>query len=265
MSDRFEDVTETITGAKGMPDTPRWVLVVDDEPDTCANLADILGDLGYQVDVAHSGPQALKLAAGRMYDLALLDLRMPGMDGLELYRQLKERSAGTVAILVTAYASGETAQRARDAGAWQILPKPVDIAKLLELVQQALDQPLVLVVDDDRELCATLWDVLRERGYRVHLAHDVPQAGSVLAGAAIEVVLLDLKLPGGDGTQVLQQIRRQAPQARTILITAYRDELEEKVQAALAEGASTVCYKPLEMDNLLQQLHSLCQFDPGSK
>lgn len=247
-----------------MPDQPRWVLVVDDEPDTCANLADILGDLGYRVETAHSGPQALALAEQRMYDLALLDLRMPGMDGLELYRRLKERSAGTVAILVTAYASGETARRAREAGAWQVLSKPVDMGALLTLVQQALDEPLVLVVDDDRELCATLWDVLRERGYRVHLAHDVPQAGRVLEAARVDVVLLDLKLPGGDGTQVLQHIRRQVPQARTILITAFRDELGKQVEAALAEGASTICYKPLEMDRLLAQLQSLCPAGPGS-
>lgn len=241
----------------------RWVLVVDDEPDTCANLADILEELGYRVDVAHSGPQALELAKQRMYDVALLDLRMPGMDGLELYRRLKEQSAGTVAILVTAYASGETAQRALDAGAWQVLAKPVDVATLLALVQQALDQPLVLVVDDDRELCATLWDVLRERGYRVHLAHDVPSAGEVLQTAEIQVVLLDLKLPGGDGTHVLQQIGSQVPQARTILITAYRNELGEKIEAALAQGASTVCYKPLEMEQLLRQLQSLCPAGPG--
>jgi DNA-binding response OmpR family regulator len=246
-----------------MPDPSRWVLVVDDEPDTCANLADILSELGYRVEVAYNGPQALALAEQRMYDLALLDWRMPGMDGLELYRRLKERSAGTVVILVTAYASGEMTQRAHDAGAWKVLSKPVDIDVLLALVQQAMDLPLVLVVDDDRELCAALWDVLQERGYRVHVAHDVPQAARVLEGAAIAVVLLDLKLPGGDGTQVLQQIRRQAPHTRTILITAYRDALAD-VDAALAAGASAVCYKPLEMEHLLKQLQGLSQAPSGS-
>src|SRR5262249_41613915 len=58
------------------------VLVVDDDVDTCRNLSDILADLGYQVDTAHDGPQALELVRRRPYDVALLDLRMPGMDGL---------------------------------------------------------------------------------------------------------------------------------------------------------------------------------------
>lgn len=247
-----------------MADRPPQVLVVDDEPDTCANLADILQELGYRVDVAFNGREALALARQRVYDLALLDLRMPGMDGLELFRRLRQFSAGTVAILVTAHATPETAGRALEAGAWEVLPKPVDMGRLLALVQQLLDLPLVLVVDDDRDLCAALWDVLRERGYRVHLAHDVGQAGGVLAQAEVDVVLLDLKLPGGDGVELLRQMRGRLPRVRTILITAFRDELNMKIQAALAEGASMVCYKPLEMDLLLRQVQSLCPPGPGS-
>ena len=61
------------------------------------------------------------------YEVALLDLRMPGMDGLELYRRMREISAETVAIVVTAYASSDTAKSVLATGAWKILPKPVNI------------------------------------------------------------------------------------------------------------------------------------------
>ena len=101
------------------PTDPR-VLVVDDELDTCSNLSDILTDLGYRVDIAHDGAAALELVRQRPYDVALLDLKMPGMDGLTLYREIKKLRAGTVAILVTAYASGATAEEALAAGAWQV-------------------------------------------------------------------------------------------------------------------------------------------------
>ena len=78
------------------------ILVVDDEVDTCRNLSDILTDLGYRVDVAHDGLTALELVRQKPYDVALLDLKMPGMDGLTLYREIKKVRAGTVAIVVTA-------------------------------------------------------------------------------------------------------------------------------------------------------------------
>src|SRR5512147_828002 len=76
------------------PQSPT-LLLVDDDVDICANLADILGDLGgYRVDVAHDGPTALELVRQRPFDVALLDLKMPGMDGLTLYRELKKLRAG---------------------------------------------------------------------------------------------------------------------------------------------------------------------------
>jgi DNA-binding NtrC family response regulator len=176
-----------------------WILVVDDDADTCQNLADILTDLGYRVDTAPDGPAALELVRRRAYDVALLDYKMPGMDGLTLYREIKRLRADTVAIVVTAYASGTGAEEALAAGAWQVLPKPVDFGRLLGLVEEAVGQPLVLVVDDDRDLCATLWDVLRERRYRVGLAHDVAEAEVQARDRAFQAVLLDLRLPAAAG------------------------------------------------------------------
>ena len=118
------------------------ILVVDDEVDTCRNLSDILTDLGYHVDIAHDGLSALELVRKNPFDVALLDLKMPGMDGLTLYREIKKLRAGTVAIVVTAYAGGNTSTEALAAGAWRVLAKPVDFPKLLKLVDEALGQPL---------------------------------------------------------------------------------------------------------------------------
>jgi two-component system response regulator HydG len=235
------------------------VLVVDDEPDTCRNLSDILTDLGYRVDTAGDGASALDLVRRTAYDVALLDLRMPGMDGLTLYREIKKLRAGTVAILVTAYASGTTHEQALDAGAWQVLPKPVDVRSLLDLVDTALGQPLVLVVDNDHDLCENLWQLLRERGYRVALAHDATGAAEQLRDTSFRVVLIDMKLPDGDGTEVFRLVRGADPKARTVLITGNRPEMDELVGRALAEGADAACYKPFDVPRLLETLDRLAR------
>src|SRR5271157_3244996 len=106
------------------PETPR-ILVVDDDPDICRNLSDILTDLGYRVDYAFDGTSALELVRQHPYDLALLDLKMPGMDGITLYREIKKQRAGTVSLLVTAFAGAATADEALAAGAWKVVAKPV--------------------------------------------------------------------------------------------------------------------------------------------
>jgi DNA-binding NtrC family response regulator len=238
------------------------ILVVDDDVDICRNLSDILTDLGYQVDMAHHGAAALELVRQRPYDVALLDLRMPGMDGLTLYREIKKLRAGTVALLVTAYAGPETADEALAAGAWQVVAKPVDLPKLMGLVDDALGQPLVLVVDDDHDLCDNLWDLLREGGYRVGVAHDVRDAEHQLEDPRLKVVLIDMRLPSGDGRDIFRLVRRLSPQARTVLITGQRGETAGLVAQVLSEGADAVCYKPFDVPDLLTTLRQLASPPP---
>lgn len=240
-----------------MSDRQPSILVVDDEKDTCANLKDILGDLGYDVDVAYDGPSALELVEQRPYDVALLDLKMPGMDGLELYRRIKKMRADTVAIIVTAYASSETADSAKDAGALEIVPKPIDFPRLMKLVDEVLDQPLLMVVDDDHYLCDTLWDLFREKEYRVNVAHSLAESQKLLENRDYRVVLIDMKLGDGGGEELYRMVRQLAPEARTMLITGFRDETDRIIQKIMSEGADAVCYKPFDVAKLLQMVQQL--------
>ena len=233
------------------------ILVVDDDDDTCHNLSDILIEMGYHVDTASNGPAALALVRRRAYDVALLDFKMHGMDGLTLYRKIKEIQASTVAIIITAYSTCGTEDEARGAGTWKILAKPVDFAQLLPLVDEALRQPLVMIVDDDHELCRNLWDVLRERGYRVGLAHTAAEAREQLEDRGYRIVLTDMKLPDGDGSELIQTVRQSDPDVHTVLITGHRAELQQVINQALTEGADAVCYKPFDVDELLATLKRL--------
>ena len=104
----------------------RSVLVVDDDYDAGQNLGDILTDLGYQVDVANDPLFALQMALEKNYDIALLDFKMPGMDGLTLARKLKEQRCSTILILTTAYANGDTLATAQRDGIWRVFSKPLD-------------------------------------------------------------------------------------------------------------------------------------------
>jgi CheY-like chemotaxis protein len=233
------------------------VLVVDDDVDTCHNLSDILTDFGYEVMTAHNGPDALVLVRQHAFDVALLDLKMPGMDGLTLFREIKKLNSGTVGIIVTAYATGDSAEQALQAGAWHVLSKPVDLGRLMPLVDEASQQPLVMIVDDDSDLCESLWDVLRDRGYRVCVAHDDVEAAEKLKGQNHRVVLIDMKLPHGDGSSVYRLVRSANPEARVVLITGFRSELQKLIDQVVGEGADAVCYKPFEMPQLLDTIGRL--------
>jgi len=239
------------------------ILVVDDDPDICRNLSDILTDLGYHVDTATDGLSAIELVRRKAYDVCLLDLKMPGMNGVEVYRAIRRLRASTVALIVTAYASQATAEEALQAGAWRVLPKPVDLPRLLGLVKEALGQPLVLVVDDDSDLCATLWDLLRERGYRVGIAHDPAAAGTQLGDTQFQVVLIDMRFPSGNGGDVFRVVRECNPKARTVIVTGHAVEIDDLIQNVLRSGADAVCLKPFDVPKLLDLLGELARNQAG--
>ncbi|MBI3461506.1 MAG: response regulator [Planctomycetes bacterium] len=114
------------------------ILVVDDDADTCRNMADLFGDLGYATETAEVGEIALEKARQQPYDLGLLDLRMPGMDGLTLCRHLKRLQPLMVTMIVTAYAASGLDEEARAAGARHVVAKPVNFPRLLAFVRDAL-------------------------------------------------------------------------------------------------------------------------------
>jgi DNA-binding response OmpR family regulator len=118
--------------------TQAAILMVDDDPDQCQNLSEILTDRGYRVDTAAEGQSALRLVERQAYDLALLDLRMPGMDGLALCREVIRLRPATVALLMTGYPEDVLPAVARAAGVHHVLPKPVNIPRLLMRIEESV-------------------------------------------------------------------------------------------------------------------------------
>ncbi len=125
--------------AKGMSNVERRVLIVDDEPNMLDVLSDVLTDEGYNVDVASSGTDAISKAAFGDFHVAVLDLKLPDMSGLDILREIKSKTPQTVTIMITAYSSVDTAIQAMKIGAYDYITKPFKIEQFKKTVASALE------------------------------------------------------------------------------------------------------------------------------
>lgn len=116
------------------------ILVVDDNPDNLKLVRWTLEDEGYNVTEAVTAEEALDLAARRDFDLVLMDISLPGMDGKEATRRLRSipRYASTPILAVTAHAISEEQAEIRTSGVSEVIHKPIDIKQLLKTIQQYL-------------------------------------------------------------------------------------------------------------------------------
>jgi two-component system response regulator HydG len=117
------------------------ILMVDDDRSTCAMIAKMLSLHGYRVDVAYGPNRALELIQQNEYALALIDYRMPDMDGVELYRRIQEIRPEIVGVFLTGYPTIDTVFPAIGVGIQRVLAKPADSSELLEVVEQFVGRP----------------------------------------------------------------------------------------------------------------------------
>lgn len=133
------------------------LLVVDGNRELCQTLADILGEEGFWVDTAFTGGQALEKLEGKFYNVVLLDIRLPDMEGIEALRQLKRRRPETEVIIMTGYASLENSVAALREDAFAYMLKPMSREELVNSVGEALEKQQGLL-RRSRELAQAKWD-----------------------------------------------------------------------------------------------------------
>jgi two-component system NtrC family response regulator/two-component system response regulator HydG len=188
------------------------IVVIDDEVNAAAALETLLKEDGYEVARAHDARSGLQLLEKVAPDVVLTDLRMPGMDGLELLAKIKEIRPETMVILMTAYGTVKTAVKAMKLGAEDYLSKPIDVEELEVVLQKALERKGLL------EEARTLRERL-EHKYRLdNLVGESPEMLSVfktirqVAPSAASVLLLG---ESGTGKELFAQALHQNSPRRT--------------------------------------------------
>jgi DNA-binding NtrC family response regulator len=223
-------------------------------------MALILRRRGYAVVTAQDGEEAIQRVEEQPFDVIFMDIKMPLMNGVETYRRIKGIRPEAVVVMMTAYAVEDLVEEALQKGAYGIVYKPLDVERVVAIIEEARDAKqgaLVLVVDDDPGTCITLRNILIKKGYQVGIAHTGEEAIGVAQERAYGVIFIDMKLPTINGLETYLAIREINPQAVAIMMTAYRQEMADLVEEALQNHAYACLYKPLEMEELLRLVEEI--------
>ena len=233
------------------------ILVVDDLKSMRMTLGGILEDEGHNVVLAENGYQAIEAAKQVPFDLIFMDIKMPGINGVQTFREVKKINPQAAVIMMTAYSVEELVREALEEGAYAVVYKPFDIEQVVSIIEAALHKTLILVVDDyfaDRE---TLKTILEERGYRVVAAETGAEALARVKEKHFDIIFLDIRLPDIDGAHIFEQVKAVDPEVAVIMMTGYSEE--ELVRRAISQGAYTCIYKPFNVEKILTLVGKISQ------
>jgi CheY-like chemotaxis protein len=218
------------------------ILVVDDEDAVLFTTVANLELEGFEVVGATGAAEALAAIRTQRFDLVLSDVRMPGMDGVELFRRIRQIDRDVPVVLMTAFALEGLVEEALREGAFAVLPKPLPVDQLLRSISRALRRPVVLVVDDAPAVADSTAAALREAGVSAQAVYDGPQALAAIESRAVDVCVVDLVMPGVDGSETIRRIVAQHPAMVCIAVSG--QDVPDLVRR-VAVAAFAVLRKPV--------------------
>lgn len=236
------------------------IMVVDDDPAMLLSICDILEFEDYDVEAVKDGFEALEKASAERFDLVLMDINMPGMNGVDAFRKIRLISPTTVVVMMTGFSVEDLVEQALNEGAYTVLYKPLDIKNVLATVHTVVDASCILVVDDEPDNRESLQMVLEDTGIRVALAENGKQAVEKVQENHFDIVLMDVGMPGMDAFEACERIVEMDPRVKVIFVTAH--ELEEYSRKALSAGAFSLLSKPVEPDDMVTLVNSIVNHYP---
>ena len=253
------------------------ILVIDDERSIRNSLKEILMDEGYEVDTAEDGPSGIDLSLKERYDVIFCDIKMPGMDGVETTRKIREIVGNdTPIIILTSYNWDDVEEEARSAGVDTFVPKPLFAENVLEEFRKAFKLKNASLITDRVDL----------KGRRILLAEDMPVNAEIMTmvlgmremevdlaengkiavdlftshhAGYYDAILMDMRMPVMDGLEATRRIREldRKDAAKIPIIALTANAFDEDVQRSMQAGLDAHLSKPVEPELLFETLENL--------
>jgi DNA-binding NtrC family response regulator len=157
-------------------------------------------------------------------------------------------------MMMTAYSAEDLVAEALEEGAYKIIYKPIEIEKVVELIEHVKEGALILIVDVDLSTCKALVDFLKKKGYRVAKARSGEEAIKKAQERNFDTVFIEVKMPVMNGLETFLSLRKIRPDIKVIMTTSYRQGLEDLIDEAIRKNAYTCICKPFDVEKVVKLL-----------
>ena len=239
------------------------IMIIDNEIEICNRLQRELRKEGHEVEYTTSPLNVIEelkgaRGDGEPYRLLLLNIEMPGMDGLTLLRHIREEYLSVEVIIMTGYREEQTVIKAMRLLAGNYIAKPISLEKLNTIIsdlKKAVDmndinkEYRILVVDDEKDLCRRIKCELEKEGYQTAVTYTADGCIDYFKRNRVDVLIADVRMPGMNGLDMVARCREITEDFVAIIITGHGDY--DTAIAALKLQAFDYLKKPLSLDGLM--------------
>ena len=244
------------------------VLVVDDE-DAIRSLLVRIISRDHLVKGAENGEKAIDLVGCERFDVAFVDMKMPGIDGLDTMRELRRIQPDITIVIITGYAENERIEQAIKEGALSCLKKPFHLEEIRTIIQREAggvkkEGPLnVLAVDDDAVIRKLFEQLNDSDHYHVRALSNAEEVLEAIKENPVDVIFIDIVLPDEDGFKLQEDVKKIAPETKVVFFTGI-DEFYEQLHSRINGDIRYSLKKPFDVQkvrDILQRLEAELEQD----
>lgn len=229
------------------------VLVVDDDRDFAESLAEVIEDRGHYVEIAFSGEEAVEVFRTHDFDITLMDMKLPGMNGVESFGEFRKLKSDAKVVMMTGYSVEDLIRQAQDEGALAVFHKPLDLTRLMKFIEDANSKGgNILLVDDNEDFIQSTKEFLRDKGYSVAIARNGLEALEKIQTEDIKTLLLDLRMPIMGGLEVYMELKKRGQMLPTIIMTGFPEDKSENLETIISMENTCLLFKPFKPDELIK-------------
>ncbi len=230
------------------------ILIIDDNHDLTDGLCMVLEDEGYQVKYAYNGNDGVEEFFTGNFDVVFLDVKLPDISGIEVFWKIHRKDPDAKIIMMTGFRIEQTLMEVVDDGDVEILRKPYENRRVLEILKQSKKESLIFIADENPDAAENISGYLAEHGMKSISARKPQDAIDGVLSSPVDVLVLDMRRSVMCSLEVYLEIKQQGQTVKTVIVAGYEKDEVETADILRSISVTGCLFKPFRPEQMLKAI-----------